>query len=277
MKYYFVLISTMLVAGCLGVSAQSLIVSGSVAGPDGPVSDAWVAEVDVNNRTLNSACTDTQGLFTLKVKGGRTYLRITAPGMQRITQKIGSKRSFKVVMEKAPEVDLTDRFSRANVETTKLLYGISQMHRISQWTWLEQVNDTLFAISVPVRVSSGVEEYPAGRQMQILDGRGAIMVTCSNMFTEIAYEGTPDTYEAHVQVKSNNGNINSTLSGDVDRDYFCYPRFLISKTDIEYVIDHADDISRFAVDTSRGNNYWILYPDRQFGPELQKMVNKLMK
>lgn len=267
----------MLVAGCMNVSAQSVIVSGSVAGPEGPVEEAWVAEIDVNNRTLNSARTDHQGLFTLNIKGGRTSLRVTAPGMRRVTQRIGSKRSFRIVMEKAAEVDLTDRFSRAGTETTKLLYGISQMHRIQQLTWLEQVNDTLFAISVPVRVSSGVEEYPAGRQMQILDGRGAIMATCSNMFTEIAQEGLPDSYEAHVQVKSNNGNLNSSLAADVNSDYFCYPRFQISKADIEYIIDHADDISRFAVDTSRGNNYWILYPDKQFGRELQKMVNKLMK
>jgi len=257
--------------------AQTFVISGKVSGPLGPVQDAWVTEVDVNNRSLNSTKTDPQGIFNLKVTGGRTFLRITADGMRRVTQRIGTKRSFNIEMDKAAEVDLSDRFSRTNLETTKLLYGISQMQRIRQWTWVEQVNDTLFAISVPVRVNSAVEEYPAGRQMQILDARGAIMATCSNMFTEIAQEGAPDTYEAHVTAKSNNGNHNTSLAGDTQTDYFCYPRFAVSKSEVELIIDNADNISRFAVDTARGDNYWILYPDKRFGPELQKIINKLLK
>ena len=261
----------------IDVVAQAFIVSGKVSGPAGPIQNAWIAEVDNNNRSLNSTKTDPQGLFNLKVSGGRTFLRITADGMRRITHRIGSKRSFNTQMDKAAEVDLSDRFSRSNIETTKLLYGISQLQRISQWTWIEIVNDTLFAISVPVRVNSAVEEYPAGRQMQILDARGAIMATCNNMFTEIAQEGAPDTYEAHITAKSNNGNRNSSLAADTQSDYFCYPRFTISKTQMEYIIDNADNISRFAVDTARGDNYWILYPDKRFGPELQKIINKLLK
>ncbi len=261
----------------IDVVAQAFIVSGKVSGPAGPIQNAWIAEVDNNNRSLNSTKTDPQGLFNLKVSGGRTFLRITADGMRRITHRIGSKRSFNIQMDKAAKVDLSDRFSRSNMETTKLLYGISQMQRISQWTWIELVNDTLFAISVPVRVNSAVEEYPAGRQMQILDARGAIMATCNNMFTEIAQEGAPDTYEAHITAKSNNGNRNSSLAADTQSDYFCYPRFTISKTQMEYIIDNADNISRFAVDTARGDNYWILYPDKRFGPELQKIINKLLK
>lgn len=275
MKHCLLFLTSLVV--CINTVAQTFVISGKVSGPDGPIQDAWVTEVDINNRSLNSTQTDPQGYFNLKVSGGKTFLRITADGMRRVTQRIGTKRRFDIEMYKAAEVDLTDRFSRKNLETNKLLYGISQFQRIRQWTWLEQVNDTLFAISVPVRVNSAVEEYPAGRQMQILDNRGAIMVRCSNMFTELAQEGSPDTYEAHITAKSNNGNHNTTLAGDSQSDYFCYPRFTISKSDVEYIIDNAYNISRFAVDTARGDNYWILYPDKRFGPELQKMVNKLLK
>lgn len=275
MKYCLIFLTSLLVS--INAVAQTFVISGKVSGPVGPLENVWVTEVDINNRSLNSTQTDPQGFFNLKIRGGKTFLRITADGMRRVTQRIGSKRSFNIQMEKAADVDLTDRFSRTNLETNKLVYGISQLQRIRQWTWLEQVNDTLFAISVPVRVNSAVEEYPAGRQMQILDSRGAIMVTCNNMFTEIVQDGTPDSYEAHITAKSNNGNHTTTLAGDSQTDYFCYPRFTISKSDVEYIIDNADNISRFAVDTARGDNYWILYPDKRFGPELQKMINKLLK
>lgn len=279
MKKYLFFLASLVIS--INAVAQTFVVSGKVSGPAGPIQDAWVTEVDINNRSLNSTKTDPQGFFNLKVSGGRTFLRITAEGMRRVTQRIGNKHSFNIEMDKAADIDLSDRFSRNYHETNKLLYGISHMQRIQQWSCLEQINDTLFALSVPVRVNNGVEDYPAGRQMQILDGRGAIMTTCVNLFTELPKEGSPDSNESHIyifnRIYSNNGNHSTSLTGDQQSDYFCYPRFTISKSELEYIIDNADNISRFAVDTARGDNYWILYPDRRFGHEMQKMLNKLLK
>lgn len=43
------------------------------------------------------------------------------------------------------------------------------------------------------------------------------------------------------------------------------------------MIDHASELACFAVDTSRGDNFWMYYPSTTFGKELQKILNKMLK
>lgn len=247
---------------------QTNNIHGKVMHRGKPLPKANVKEIDINHRVINQTHTDNNGYFTLTVSGGKTSVRVTANGMKKFTHKIGNRTAWEISLEE--EEDTGNDKVRSRHETTKLLAGHSQGRIIPQLTWVEHINDSTFCLVIPVRVSNGVEEYPQGRKVVVQDYNGRIIAIGTCLEQAIPEEGMPESYDPYVF-----SNINN--QSDESNDYFCYPRFVFSKTDLEHLIDHSTELACFAVDTAKGDNYWMYYKSTNFAKELQKILNRMLK
>lgn len=255
--------------------AQGLKIQGRVMHEGEPLAKANVVELDVNHRIINQTQTDDAGFFSLNVSGGKTSVRVTYEGMRKFTRKIGTQTSWQIELDK--EKDMGGKKVKSRHETTKLLVGHIQGRAVPQLTWVEHLTDTTFCLIVPVRVFKGVEEYPSGRKIAVMDYNGRIIATGECIENAIAEEGAPQSWDPYVRTSTNNSADNNSQFSTDERDYFCYPRFLFSKTELEYLIDHSKEVACFAVDTSRGDNHWLYYTGKNFGKELQKVLNRMLK
>lgn len=255
--------------------AQTYQIHGRVMHKDEPLTNANVVEIDINHRIINQTRTDASGFFTLNVTGGKTSVRVTHNGMRKFTHKIGTRTSWEIALDK--EDDLGSGKVRSSYETTKLLAGHMQGRVIPQLTWVEQLNDTTYCLVVPVRVSNGVEEYAQGRKMTVQDYNGRIVAIGVCIESANPEEGAPESYDPYVRTTSNNSSNNHSQFTSDERDYFCYPRFQFTLTELEYMIDHSTELACFAVDTAAGDNYWLYYKSKNFAKELQKILNRMLK
>lgn len=263
------------------VSAQELRIDGTVTCSGEPVRKANVTEVDANRRVLNQTFTDEMGNFTLKVSGGKTFVVVTADKMCRFKDQIGTKTHWDIQMEKKVKDEVMELLNGKGrkVESTSLINGHIQSHIEPQYTWLQQLNDTLFAFTVPVRVSDLSESYPDGRQMIVIDTNGRILCQAYNAVEIYAEEGLPGEADPYMmnRIATNNSASKATSFSDDGTDYFCYPMFILTLSQIQYLIDNAGSISHITVDTARGDNYWLFYPYDKFSTALQKMLRKVQK
>lgn len=255
--------------------AQIQKIQGRVIHEGEPLAKANVVELDANHRVINQTQTDVAGFFSMIVSGGKTSVRVTYDGMRRFTRKIGTQTTWEIELEKDNETD--GKRVKSRYETNKLLVGHVQGRAVPQLTWLEHLTDTTFCLVVPVRVFKGVEDYPSGRKITVQDYNSRIVATGECIETATAEEGAPESWDPFVRTSTNNSADNNSQFTTDDRDYFCYPRFVFSKTELEYLIDHSTEIACFAVDTSRGDNYWLYYTSKNFGKELQKLLNRMLK
>jgi len=82
------------------VSAQITSVHGTVSDDMGPLMGATVCEIDATGRIINSAITDLNGNFTMKVKNPKDKIRFSYVGLK--TQSLAIDRTtYKVVMSSA--------------------------------------------------------------------------------------------------------------------------------------------------------------------------------
>ena len=82
----------------LSALAQEITsVHGNVSDDTGPLMGATVCEIDGNGRIIESAVTDLNGNFTMKVRNPKDKIRFSYVGMKTITQPI-NKTNFKIVM-----------------------------------------------------------------------------------------------------------------------------------------------------------------------------------
>ena len=81
------------------ISAQEAITSvhGNVSDEMGPLMGATVCEIDGNGRIIESAVTDLNGNFTMKVRHQKDKIRFSYVGMKTVTQAI-NKTNYKIVM-----------------------------------------------------------------------------------------------------------------------------------------------------------------------------------
>lgn len=256
--------------------AQGLNIHGRVLHENEPLVKANVVEMDANHRIINQTLTDEAGYFNLNVTGGKTSVRVTYNGMRRFTRKIGTKTVWDIELEKESPSDSKKKV-KSRHETSKLLVGHLQGRAVPQLTWIEQLTDTTFCLIIPVRVYNAVEEYPIGRKVTVQDYNGRIVATGNCIEEAIPEEGAPQSWDPFIRTSSNNSSDNNSQFTTNDRDYFCYPRFLFKKTELEYMIDHSQELACFAVDTSRGDNYWMYYTGKNFAKEMQKILNKMLK
>ena len=254
--------------------AQGIQIQGRVLHEDEPLAKANVVELDANHRIVNQTLTDEAGFFTLNVSGGKTSIRVTYQGMKKFTKKIGTQTNWEIELKKE---ESNNGKVKSRHETTKLLVGHLNGRVIPQLTWVEHLTDTTFCIIVPVRVYNAVEEYPMGRKMSIQNYNGHIVAIGHCIEPAVPEEGTPQSYDPYVRTSTNNSADNNSQLTTNDRDYFAYPRFVFTKTELEYLIDHTSELACFAVDTSRGDNFWLYYKSKYFSKELQKILNKMLK
>jgi len=85
------------------VSAQITSVHGVVSDDMGPLMGATVCEIDATGRIINSAVTDLNGNFTMKVKNDKDKLRFSYVGMKTQTFAI-NKSSFNVTMSSTTQI-----------------------------------------------------------------------------------------------------------------------------------------------------------------------------
>ena len=254
--------------------AQGTYIQGRVLHQDEPLAKANVVELDANHRIINQTQTDDAGFFTLNVSGGKTSIRVTYHGMKKFTKKIGTQTTWQIELK---EEENNNGKVKSRHETSKLLVGHLNGRIIPQLTWVENLTDTTFCIIVPVRVYNAVEEYPMGRKMAVQDYNGRIVAIGTCIEAAIPEEGAPQSYDPYVRTSTNNSANNNSQLTTNDRDYFAYPRFVFTKTELEYLIDHSSELACFAVDTSRGDNFWLYYKSKNFNKELQKILNKMLK
>lgn len=274
MKTRFILSVILALSGIMAY-AQGLKIHGRVTHEGSPLPNANVVEIDANHRVINQTQTDAAGYFTLTVSGEKTSVRVTFNGMRKYTHKIGTRTTWKISLDKETNMHVGKVQSR--YETTKLFVGHLQGRVIPQIAWLEQLTDTTFCIVIPVRASNGVEEYPKGRRMQVQNYNGHIMASGVSIEETIPEEGVPQSYDPYIRTSTNNSADNLSQFTTDDRDYYCYPRFLFTKSDLEYLIDHTTELACFAVDTAKGDNYWLYYKGKNFAKELQKILNKMLR
>ena len=87
-----------MVVTAIGAQAQEITsVHGNVSDEMGPLMGATVCEIDGNGRIIESAVTDLNGNFTMKVRNQKDKIRFSYVGMKTITQPI-NKTNFKIVM-----------------------------------------------------------------------------------------------------------------------------------------------------------------------------------
>ena len=79
------------------ISAQITSVHGTVSDDMGPLMGATVCEIDGTGRIINSALTDLNGNFTMKVKSDKNKIRFSYVGMTTQTQAI-NRPSYKIMM-----------------------------------------------------------------------------------------------------------------------------------------------------------------------------------
>ena len=103
------------------------------------------------------------------------------------------------------------------------------------------------------------------------------MATAINIETVTPEIGLPENETNFLSDKFNNPNNDEYSDSGNTNDYYVYPRFLLTKTDLEYLIDHSEEISVFCIDNAKGNNYWMYYTSRHFAKELQKILNRMLK
>lgn len=258
------------------VSAQEIHLQGSISHNGKPLVQATIMEMDDNHRILNQTYSDSNGQFILKVTGGKTSLRVTAPGMRKFTKKIGHATTWQVNMNRDSTPEMSGKAKNRH-ETTKLLVGKMNDRPIPQISWVEQLTDTTYTLVVPVRMPTMVEEYPIGRKLTVTDFNGHAVAIGKCIEQAIAEEGVPKSWDPFIRVSTNNSTGNNSPFTTDDRDYFAYPRFSFTKAEMEYMIDHGTELACFAVDTSRGDNFWIYYPAVTFARELQKILNRMQK
>jgi hypothetical protein len=243
---------------------------------DTPLANANVIEIDANHRYINQTYTDHSGYFTMEVSGGKTSIRVTHRGMYNFTRKIGKQKSWNISLEKKNDKDNNNNII-SRYETNKLLVGISKEQTIPQLTWVEQLSDTTYCLVIPIRVTNSAESYPQDRRAIVHNYNSKIIAIGRCIEEALAEEGAPESWDPYVRTQNSiNSNTMSSLTS-YEEDYYCYPRFIFTKEELEYMIDHKDELSYFAVDTARGENYWMYYPHRDFAKELQKLLNRMLK
>ena len=96
-KRYILFLALMAVTAISAQAQEITSVHGNVSDDTGPLMGATVCEIDGNGRIIESAVTDLNGNFTMKVRNQKDKIRFSYVGMKTVTQPI-NKTNFKIVM-----------------------------------------------------------------------------------------------------------------------------------------------------------------------------------
>ena len=259
-------ILSLLLLCCATAWAQRQNVSGTVKGPDGGIAKVSVREIDSNHRVFNHTTTDRNGLFSFQVRDAQHSLQFFAPGYRTISHKMLGEKTFRVTMEKrrtSPYVAT----AKVIFKSDKLFCGHYLGEVVPRQAWMEKMCDTLYTIILPIEMDRAVDEYPAGRQLIILDGLGHQVMQLENVIDAYPVYGDPDEVE-NARLEQAYGHVAQSYTGN---DYtpgastdggklYAYPHFQISRSQLEQLCNKPELMERLAVDTYRADNYWNFFP-----------------
>lgn len=257
--------------------AQQQNVSGQVLDAQGkPIPNVSVREVDKDNRVLNHTKADANGMFSFVVRDAQHWIQFYSPDYVTLTHKILGKSTVKATMELKGKMDI--KKSRILLRTKKLICGMANGTNIPQKVWLEQLQDTVFSIIVPVSVNSVIDEYPAGRTLTVVGKTNSTIMELRNVVDAYPVNGDPDEISDHLLSHSGNGVDNDIMdSWQEDENLYCYPHFKVTLSQLRFIMDNIDNILCLNVDTYRADNYWNLYLLSDAKGLIEKALKKASK
>ena len=258
-------ILTLILLCCIPVLAQRQNVSGTVKGPDGGIAKVSVREIDTNHRIFNHTSTDRNGLFSFQVRDAQHSLQFYAPGYRTLSHKMLGEKSFRVTMEKRRTSPYVDR-AKVILKSEHLFCGHYLGEVVRTQAWIEKMCDTLYTIILPIEMARPVDEYPAGRQLIVLDEMDRQVMQCENVIDAYPLSDEPDNVDITRLAQSYTGTDRTPGATDDDKKLYAYPHFQISRAQLEQICEKPELLARLAVDTYRADNYWNFFPtDKTIG------------
>lgn len=268
-RLYFI----MLLFSVSSVWAQQQNVSGIVKGPDGGIAKVSVREIDSEHRIFNHTTTDRNGLFSFRVRDAQHSLQFYAPGYRTFSHKMLGAKSFKVNMEKRRTSPFVAS-AKVILKSEKLFCGHYFGDVVKRQAWIEKMCDSLYCFIIPIEMERPVDEYPAGRQLIVLDGAGRQVVQCENVVDVYPIAGDPEEVDQMRLAQSYVGTGHIPGDSDDEIKYFAYPHFQVSKAQLEQFCNQPDLLARLAVDTYRADNYWNFFPTDKTIDLIRKALEK---
>ena len=234
------------------VLAQRQNVSGQINGPEGRIPNVSIREVDASHRVYNHTKADQNGY--------RTF-----------THKMLGQKSFKVTMEPR-RVSPYIGNERLVLKSDRLFCGHYMMTEVKQMAWIEQMNDTLYTLILPIKMDLAIDEYPAGRTLLVLGDWDAQVMRWENVVDAYPTELAPHEVVDFHLAQSYSGSIYIPGGSKEEKTLYAYPHFQFTKANLEYLVAHPDALRRLAVDTYKADNYWNFYPTDQTAALLKQVL-----
>jgi len=256
------------------------VVSGKVMAGGVPVAGATVKELDVNHRIVSQSTTDASGLFNMSVVDLNHALSVHSDGYLEHIERLFGRKTVEIALVKGTSlVDEELLMGNHKIEESyKLLYGHNGGRNIPQLVRIEMLNDTLFTLIVPIMSSSQSEAYPAERALIFVDAADNQLLVGKNVMEVYTLIGEPEDVGKYDVMPRAYIGVNYTPNTSVyNSPMFLYPQFLFTTQGLEKLLEQEERIYRLLIDTSRGDNFWILYPSKTFGKEIRKMIAKMTK
>lgn len=261
----------------LPLSASAVNISGRVTDADGePLAEAAVREKDSHDRVVNQVRTDQNGYFTLQLRSVKNTLEVSLDGYLTHSEDIGAKRLFHIAL--ARKATATASFSvarRHTVQTDKLLVGHAEGREVPQQTWIDQYNDTLVEIIVPVQAVKMVDEYPAGRALRFYAGSTTPLAEARTEEDAYPRAGDPADLDSPFWARMRRGDASVAIHDGQPEVCYFYPRFLLTTAALRRLADAADTVISLTADNDRGDNTYMFYPAATFAKELRRYVKKI--
>ena len=255
-------------------NAQKVRVSGIVVDQAGnAIPNVSVREIDENRRVVNHTKTDKNGIYSFKVRDNYNSIQFLASGYRKLTHKILGHTSVKATMEPR-RMSPYAKSARIILHSNKILCGRYMGENVPVDTWIEQLNDTLFTIIVPIETNTEIDEYPRGRQLIVLTGLGQPMQQWANVVDAYPVLGSWEDVAGMRLTQSYDGIGTPPGGGNEKRKFYVYPHFQFTLSELQSLIKEVNTINRFAVDTYNADNLWNFYPTLDTAEELNKILQK---
>jgi hypothetical protein len=254
--------------------AQRQNVSGQISGPDGRIPNVSVREVDAGRRVYNHTKADQNGLFSFTVRDAQHSLQFYAPGYRTFTHKMLGQKSFRVTLERRRTSPFIGK-EQLVLKSDRLFCGHYMEREVKQMAWIEQMNDTLFTLILPIKMDIIIDEYPAGRTLLVLSDWDKQLMQWENVVDAYPIDVPPhEVSDVHL-AQSFSAKDHQYLPGGNKEEstLYAYPHFQFTKANLEYLVSNPDALRRLAVDTYKADNYWNLYPTEKTIELLQQVLN----
>jgi hypothetical protein len=272
MKGKFALIGMLLLLA-IPLLAQRQNVSGQISGPNGRIPNVSVREVDANHRIYNHTVADQNGLFSFYVRDAQHSLQFFAPGYRMFTHKMLGQKSFRVTLEPRRTSPYIGS-ERLVLKSNRLFCGIYMGQEVRQMAWIEQMNDTLYTLILPVKMDKVIDEYPAGRTLLVLSDNDRQLMLWENVVDAYPLDVAPHEANDYHLAQSYYGGDRLLNGQEENTELYAYPHFQFTKADLEYLVNNPNALRRLAMDTYKADNYWNLYPTDQTIELLKQVLQK---